>query len=90
MRGGEVFAFLALCAVVGLVLSPLARAWARRIERSARSPEADAELGDLQQRVAELEMSQQRMLELEERLDFAERILNQRAALDLPEHRTPT
>lgn len=80
---------IAICAAIVLVFNPLVRALARRLDRPARASDTDAEIGDLQMRVADLEASQQRMLELEERLDFAERMLAQRTALELPEHRTP-
>ncbi len=39
---------------------------------------------DLEQRLAELEHGQMRMQEIEERLDFAERLLTQRADQSLP------
>lgn len=58
--------------VTGIVLYPLLRAWARRLEgRSAGS----AELDELRARVASLEEQAMRVPELEERLDFAERLL---------------
>lgn len=41
------------------------------------------EVSELRQRVAELEMQQSRVAELEERLDFAERLLAEQKA---PEH----
>ena len=73
-------------AMVGAVLYPLMRAIGRRIE--ARG--ANARIKELEERIAELEhrdmtsgevlASDQRMAELEERLDFAERLLAQRAA----------
>lgn len=52
-------------------------------------PEATGELAalrveDLEQRLAELEHGQMRMQEIEERLDFAERVLTQRADQSLP------
>ena len=58
--------------VTGIVLFPLLRAWARRLEgRTVGS----AELEDLRARVASLEEQAMRVPELEERLDFAERLL---------------
>lgn len=65
-------------------------AWRRHRAMLAAPPattgEVQAErLGELEARVAELEEGQARMLELEERLDFAERILaRQRDAVRLP------
>ncbi len=64
--------------VAGLVLWPLLRAIARRIERGPGGVDR-AELDELRQRVAELEERQGRMFELEERLDFTERLLAERS-----------
>jgi Tfp pilus assembly protein PilO len=73
-------AFLALFAVSGLVLWPLVRALARRLEGRPRGadPELRAELDEMRARLAEVEGGQQRLAEVEERLDFAERLLTQR------------
>lgn len=70
-------AFFGACA---MVLYPLVRAIGRRIEgRSARTdPAVLAELGQLRSRVEEVEALQHRVMELEERVDFAERLLAQR------------
>lgn len=75
----------AIVAVVFLVLAavvawPLIRAYARRLERGA-GPSADVieELEHLRRRVNELEPLQGRVAELEDRLDFTERVLAQRA-----------
>lgn len=59
------------------LLSPLIRAFAARIEGKA-SMALEQRLADLEQRVHEGDQAQQRILELEERLDFAERLLSQR------------
>lgn len=70
---------LIMLAVVGgavLVLWPLARALARRLEGGGRDVDTlRQELAALRQHVHDLEAGQQRVLELEERLDFAERML---------------
>lgn len=60
------------------LLGPLAQALARRLERrpDGGTPLA-GQVEDLQQRVRDLEQQQVRMLELEERLDFTERLLVQ-------------
>lgn len=63
--------------VAGFVLWPLARALARRIEGKSIDPGLVNEVGQLRARVAELEESQHRLLELEERVDFSERLLTQ-------------
>jgi hypothetical protein len=67
-------------AVAGTIIlrGPLGRALARAIELGAgggRSPEDEARVAQLEQRVADLEAGQTRLAELEERLDFAERLL---------------
>jgi Tfp pilus assembly protein PilO len=69
-------AFFAACA---LVLYPLMRAMGRRIEgRSGHDPVLAEEVAQLRARVAEIETMQHRVVELEERVDFAERLLAQR------------
>jgi hypothetical protein len=67
---------LALLATALLILWPLARALARRLEGGA-SKELLLELEGLRARVQQLEDGQARLGELEERLDFAERVLAQ-------------
>lgn len=69
-------AFLAACAVV---LYPLMRAIGRRIEgRGTGDAALREELDQLRGRMADVETLQHRVMELEERLDFAERLLAQR------------
>jgi len=63
-----------MLAVTGVVLYPLARAIARRIEGSGGRA-AREELEGMRQRLAELEEGQFRIAELEDRLDFQERVL---------------
>ena len=63
--------------VLGVVLWPLIRAWGRRIEGRSVDPSMMNEIGQLRARVAELEHGQARMAELEERVDFSERLLTQ-------------
>ncbi|HEU5218157.1 MAG TPA: hypothetical protein VFU23_05825 [Gemmatimonadales bacterium] len=64
---------------VGVVLvlrGPVGKALARRIEGKVGADPALAErLEELEHRLAELEQERARMGELEERLDFAERML---------------
>ncbi len=66
---------------VGAVLifrGPLGKAIARRIEGTAGEGSAlTQQVADLEHRLAELEQERIRMGELEERLDFAERLLSQ-------------
>jgi hypothetical protein len=63
----------------GLILAaliwPLIRALARRIEGGAPSTEMSADLEGLRERVRQLEAMQPRVAELEERVDFTERIV---------------
>jgi Tfp pilus assembly protein PilO len=67
---------LAACAVV---LYPLMRALGRRIEGHGGSdPELRREVEQLRSRMGDLETLQHRVMELEERVDFAERLLAQR------------
>jgi hypothetical protein len=69
--------FFAACAVI---LFPLMRAIARRIEgrSTGGDPALHEELDQLRGRLAEIEALQHRVMELEERVDFAERLLAQR------------
>jgi hypothetical protein len=74
-----VMVILAGLAAATLVLWPLVRALARRLEgKAAPSAALLAELDELRGRVQELEGTQNRLLDLEERLDFTERILTQK------------
>lgn len=77
---GVVMIALAFIAASALVLWPLIRAFARRIEGRGREDSAPLreELMELRERVRQLEGGQVRLLELEERLDFAERLLADR------------
>jgi Tfp pilus assembly protein PilO len=61
-----------------IVLWPLVRALARRLEgRGAVDAALRAELEQLQHRLGEVDVMQGRIAELEERLDFTERLLAQ-------------
>ncbi|HKU61896.1 MAG TPA: hypothetical protein VJQ44_11810 [Gemmatimonadales bacterium] len=66
---------LVLGAVVAVILWPLIRALARRIEQGGAGAETEMELETLRERVRVLEEMQPRMTELEERVEFAERVL---------------
>jgi len=69
---------VAFFAATALITLPLIRAIARRIEGKQRQdPAILAELDDLRARVADLEQRQGILQELEERLDFTERLLAQ-------------
>jgi uncharacterized membrane protein len=64
-------------AAICVVLFPVVFALARRIAPKAEKRPADGtdRVEELERRVGELETGQQRMAELEERVDFAERLL---------------
>lgn len=74
-----VLGFFAACTVI---LYPLMRAIGRRLEGKAAGPALQADVEQLRQRLTEVESMQQRVLELEERVDFAERMLSQRRESD--------
>ena len=65
------------------------RHWARKRGELGKPPAASGEyVLEVEHRVAELEAAQQRMYELEERVDFAERLLSQQRVPDrIPESR---
>ncbi|MEP7325610.1 MAG: hypothetical protein ABI836_06665 [Gemmatimonadota bacterium] len=81
-----VFAIAALLAGV-MLLRPVINAWARRLGGEAANPELSAAIAELRERMAVLEEPNARLQELEERLDFAERVLaqrNERSPMPLP------
>jgi flagellar biosynthesis/type III secretory pathway M-ring protein FliF/YscJ len=73
---------LASLATAIIVLWPLVRALARRLEARGPAAELDAEMNALRRRLDELEQGQSRVAELEERVDFAERLLAQHRDTD--------
>ena len=79
---GQFAMFLAWgAAFVALLVGPIGKAVARRIAGGKNVPgvttgEMNAErVGELEHRLADMELAQARIAELEERLDFAERML---------------
>ena len=67
----------ALTATV-IILWPIMRAFGRRLEgRGATDPALKADIDHLHARLAEVDTLQSRVLELEERVDFTERLLAQ-------------
>jgi len=82
----QVLAIIAIAAVAGiaLVLYPIAKALARRLEGRGVSQDLLQQVDELRERVRDLEASQHRVAELEERLDFTERLLAQRRDVELP------
>ena len=67
---------------VTVMLTPLFRALARRIDGRATDRSLRSELDQLQARLGEVDALQHRVLDLEERLDFAERLLAQKREPD--------
>ncbi len=64
-------------AIVLILRGPVGRALGRRIEGIAPpAPELAARVQELESRLADLEHDRSRVLELEERLDFTERLLS--------------
>ena len=87
--GFTVFMIAALVATA-VLLRPVARAWARRLEGGAAHADTLRELDDVRARLTELESAHAHLQELEDRVEFAERMLAQRhEPLQLPEQRTP-
>jgi hypothetical protein len=79
-----VLCVLGICAAAAFILHPLFRAIGRRIEGKVVDPALQLEVEELRERVRDLESVHSRYAELEERLDFAERLLAQRQAEQLP------
>jgi hypothetical protein len=72
--------FLAMVGGFVAVFWPLARAIARRVEGKVKAdPALLEEIDHLRGRVGDLEAMQMRMAELEERVDFTERLLAQKS-----------
>jgi len=67
--------FLGLLATT-IILWPIMRAFARRLEgKAGADPALHAEVEQLQQRLGDVDLLHQRVAELEERIDFTERML---------------
>jgi flagellar biosynthesis/type III secretory pathway M-ring protein FliF/YscJ len=77
-QAGELIEVALLGLVALIVLWPVMVALARRIERrGGEDPALRGEVEELRHRLADVEASQGRIADLEERLDFAERLLTQ-------------
>jgi len=66
-----------VAAFAAALLYPLTRGWARRLEGRVSDGASARDLDDLRTRVVDLESQVARVHELEERLDFTERLLAQ-------------
>lgn len=72
------FIVLGALAAATIILSPIVRAFARRLEGKGSGDAAfRAEVEQLQSRLAEVDTLHTRVAELEERVDFTERLLAQ-------------
>lgn len=65
------------------VLGPLARAWARKLEGKVGDSELRTEVDHLRDQLGEVDGLRTRVQELEERVEFAERMLSQKRDQDL-------
>jgi hypothetical protein len=73
---GEFAMFLAVgFTSLGLLFGPIGTAIGRRLSGRSTAGMSPGELDELQRRVDALESGQHRLAEVEERLDFAERLL---------------
>ena len=73
---GIVMVVLLITAAVTIICWPIARAIARRLEgKSGLNSALQGELDQVHHRLSEVDVLQQRVAELEDRLDFAERLL---------------
>ncbi len=68
---------LAVMVLIGKVVIPIANAYARRVEAKGDGLDERRGLAELEARVHELELREARVAELEERLDFTERLIAQ-------------
>jgi hypothetical protein len=69
---------IAALTAMTIILWPIMRAFARRLEGKGNVDSGiHAEIEQLHTRLAEMDSLQSRLLELEERVDFAERLLSQ-------------
>jgi hypothetical protein len=70
-----VFGTLALASLVGWLIRPLIISFGRRLEGQAAGPALQAEVDELRFKLQEMNAVQQRLGEVEERLEFTERLL---------------
>jgi Tfp pilus assembly protein PilO len=86
-RALETGVMVLIVIVIGIValkvLGPLTRAWAHRLEGRSGDPQLRADMEQMREQLAEVDSLRARMGELEDRLEFAERLLSQRRDQDL-------
>lgn len=82
---GIVIAIIVVAVTVGVLflVRPLFQALARRVEAGASGSALQGDVDQLREQLAELEPLRGRLHELEERVEFAERLLATRKAEDL-------
>jgi hypothetical protein len=68
---------IAMLTAITIILWPLMRAFGRRLEGKGNDSALRGEVDQLHSRLADMDSLQARVLELEERVDFAERLLAQ-------------
>jgi Tfp pilus assembly protein PilO len=73
-----VLVLIAFTIVAIKVFGPLARAWARKLEGKVGDPELRADMDHLRDQLADVDGLRTRVQELEERVEFAERLLSQK------------
>lgn len=79
-----IFGVLAVITIVAVrVLGPLAKAWARKLEGKVGDPQIHADLDHMRDQLSEMDSLRARLGEVEERLEFTERLLAQRKDQDL-------
>lgn len=74
---------IAVSAGIIFLFKPLVQALARRIEGRGAGPALQAEVDALRQQLADMEPLREQVRELEERMEFTERLLAQRREQDL-------
>lgn len=87
--GPDPYAIVAIVALVvgSIILFPLVRALARRMEGRSLERGAQEELDQLHERLIALEGLESRLLELENRVEFSERLLTRQSGEDQPVNR---
>jgi Tfp pilus assembly protein PilO len=78
-----ILTIIAVSVAAFFLLKPLVLALARRLEGRSADPALHGEVEHLRDQIAELEPLRGRLQELEERVEFAERLLAQRRDQDL-------
>jgi hypothetical protein len=80
LPGSVLLIIIAALTATVIILWPLMRAFGRRLEGRPTDAVLRAEVDQLHARVGDVDALQARILELEERVDFAERLLAQTPA----------